>query len=34
MSPKDFCSGMDQVFQPELKAGKVPPLASPQSGGS
>ena len=32
LSPKDFCSGMEKVFQPELKAGKVPPLASPHSG--
>ncbi|MBO0879599.1 MAG: extracellular solute-binding protein [Mycobacterium sp.] len=32
MTPKAFCAGMDKVFQPELKAGKVPPLSSPHSG--
>src|SRR5882757_647027 len=32
MTPTDFCSGMQKVFAPELKAGKVPPLASPHSG--
>lgn len=33
MTPADFCSGMDPVFQTELKAGKVPPLSSPQAAG-
>jgi raffinose/stachyose/melibiose transport system substrate-binding protein len=32
MTPQAFCAGLDQVFKPELKAGKVPPLASPTAG--
>jgi raffinose/stachyose/melibiose transport system substrate-binding protein len=29
LSPKDFCAGVDALFQPEFKAGKVPPVPAP-----
>ncbi|MBG0851381.1 extracellular solute-binding protein [Streptomyces spinoverrucosus] len=29
LSPKDYCAGLDKVFQEELKAGKRPPLPDP-----
>lgn len=29
LSPKDFCAGVDAAFQPEFKAGAVPPVPAP-----
>lgn len=33
MTPAEYCAGLDKVFDPELKAGKVPPLPAPVAGG-
>ncbi|MFE7566959.1 ABC transporter substrate-binding protein [Streptomyces sp. NPDC057539] len=30
LSPKDYCAGLDRLFQQELKAGKRPPVPSPK----
>jgi len=29
VSPKDYCAGLDKLFQQELKAGKRPPIPAP-----
>jgi raffinose/stachyose/melibiose transport system substrate-binding protein len=29
LSPKDYCAGIDSLFQQELKAGKTPPVPAP-----
>jgi len=30
LTPKEYCAGLDEVFQEERKAGKVPPIPPPQ----
>ncbi|MEV7344656.1 extracellular solute-binding protein [Streptomyces sp. NPDC093544] len=30
LTPKDYCAGLDRLFQQELKAGKRPPLPAPK----
>jgi raffinose/stachyose/melibiose transport system substrate-binding protein len=29
LTPKDYCAGLDSVFQQEFKAGKTPPVPAP-----
>ncbi|MEV8394294.1 MULTISPECIES: hypothetical protein [unclassified Streptomyces] len=30
LSPKDYCAGLDTLFQQELKAGMRPPVPAPK----